>query len=112
MVVLVVSIWSLPHPLVDLPLGAPPVRVAERVARETRTMVGHLVDALVGDPSTVHVRQRIVQGDAGAELVRLSEHAALMVVGARGHGDLAGTLLGSVSRHVLAHSRSTVVVVR
>lgn len=112
MVVLAVSIWTLPHPLIDLPLGTSPVRVADQVARETRSMLGHLVDALVSERSPVHVRQRIVRGDAGPELVRLSEHAALMVVGARGHGDLAGTLLGSVSRHVLAHSRSTVVVVR
>ena len=36
----------------------------------------------------------------------------MCVVGARGHGGLVGTSVGSVSQHVLAHSLGTVVVVR
>lgn len=51
-------------------------------------------------------------GSPGTALVHQSEGAALVVVGSRGHGDLAGTLLGSVASWVAAHAHCPVVVVR
>jgi nucleotide-binding universal stress UspA family protein len=49
----------------------------------------------------------------GAEaLVAASEGATAVVVGARGHGRVAGALLGSVSQHVARHAVCPVVVVR
>ncbi len=45
-------------------------------------------------------------------LLRLSEDAHLVVVGARGHGALAGMLIGSVSQHLGRHAECPVVVVR
>ena len=53
----------------------------------------------------------VVGSPAGA-LVEESAHAKLVVVGTRGHGDLAGTLLGSVAFAVTAHASCPVVVVR
>jgi nucleotide-binding universal stress UspA family protein len=44
--------------------------------------------------------------------VRLSGDAECVVVGAGGHGELAGRLLGSVSQHVVRHATSPVLVVR
>ena len=41
-----------------------------------------------------------------------SQGADLLVVGSRGHGGLAGMLLGSVSEHVIAHANCPVVVIR
>jgi nucleotide-binding universal stress UspA family protein len=47
-----------------------------------------------------------------ATLIEFSAAAELLVVGTRGHGELAGAVLGSVAFAVSAHARCPVVVVR
>jgi nucleotide-binding universal stress UspA family protein len=76
-------------------------RIAEAGARLAR---GHRPDA------DVHAATFV--GSPGTVLVQESEGAALVVVGTRGHGDVAGLLLGSVASRVAAHARCPVVVVR
>lgn len=82
-------------------------RVAETVdawaalAAELLTRAGHRaadVEVLEGLPSEL--------------LVRESGDAVLTVLGAKGHGRLSGTLVGSVSQHVTRHAEGPVVVVR
>lgn len=51
-------------------------------------------------------------GQVAEILIRISRDADRLVVGTRGHGELTGTLLGSVSFAVSAHARCPVVVVR
>ena len=48
----------------------------------------------------------------GPALVDASDGAALMVMGARGHGRLAGALIGSISQYVTRHAQCPVVVAR
>lgn len=64
-----------------------------------------------GHPELV-VRPRVVEGPAAQVLVDASAGADLLVVGSRGHGELAGMLLGSVSEHCTAHAHCPVLVVR
>jgi len=68
--------------------------------------------ALGTDPADVRVLQSVVPGHAAQVLIDASAHAALLVVGSRGHGAFAGTLLGSVSQHCVQHAHCPVVVVR
>jgi nucleotide-binding universal stress UspA family protein len=67
---------------------------------------------VLGEEPPVLVQPQVKEGSAAKVLIDLSEEADLLVVGARGHGGFAGMLLGSVSQHVAAHAKCTVVVVR
>ena len=58
------------------------------------------------------VESSLVIDTAAAALVDASRTAELIVVGNRGHGDLMGTLLGSVAFGVTAHAQCPVAVVR
>ncbi len=49
-------------------------------------------------------RWRVVQGDPAKMLESVSDGAALLVVAQRGHGEVVGMLLGSVSEHCVAHA--------
>jgi nucleotide-binding universal stress UspA family protein len=53
-----------------------------------------------------------VEGEPGTLLVEESRHAALLVVGSRGHSGVASVLLGSVSGHCVHHAACPVVVIR
>lgn len=69
-------------------------------------------EALDVEEPDVEVLETVLPGHPAQVLVDESAHAALLVVGSRGHGAFAGTLLGSVSQHCAQHAHCPVVVVR
>jgi nucleotide-binding universal stress UspA family protein len=60
----------------------------------------------------VPVEYRVVHAGPPQSLVEISQHARMLVVGARGLGGLAGMLLGSVSDQCVRHAGCPVLVVR
>lgn len=60
----------------------------------------------------ISVKTERVTEQAVYVLVDRSRRATLMVLGSRGHGSIAGFLLGSVSLQVLGHAQCPVITVR
>ena len=63
-------------------------------------------------PDTGAITSRVVRGRPAEVLVAAAVGADLLVVGSRGHGAMAGMLLGSVSEYVVAHAPCPVLVIR
>lgn len=84
------------------------------LAAASSTMLSAAIDSLHdrGLFEGLDVVTETLEGHAGEQLIRLSEHADLLVVGARGHGGFLGLLMGSVTTYVVNHSKCPVVVVR
>ena len=109
----VYSIGALVYPVMPYPL--PPYPVTEEMdharAQAVRT-AEHALGTWTEKYPDVDVRVDVADGSAARELVDSSRTAGLLVVGTRGHGGLAGMLLGSVSHAVLRHAHCPVAVAR
>jgi nucleotide-binding universal stress UspA family protein len=80
---------------------------------ESRQLAQSKLDAAVAglETSGVDVKSRLLEGRPVEALVEAARDANLLVVGSRGHGGLAATVLGSVSAGAVRHARCPVVVV-
>ena len=78
---------------------------AQQIAQRGAAQAGKLADSVDITPAG-----RL--GQVAATLVESAGSDDLLVVGTRGHGELAGSLLGSVAFAVSAHAHGPVVVVR
>ena len=82
--------------------------------RELSSATSREVAQLAENASRGHdvmMTSEAVEGHPAEALLLAAEDAAMLVVGSRGHGGLAGVLLGSVGQHVVPHARCPVVVV-
>jgi nucleotide-binding universal stress UspA family protein len=80
-------------------------------AQERRVLAESLAGIAAKYPD-LRVTRQVRQGHARDLLTEWSHVARLVVVGSRGHGGLAGALLGSVGRHLLHHAAAPVAIVR
>ena len=105
----VVVVW---HPGIvgSMPVFGVGTPVDEQLDELRRGLEGTLADEGLTE-TDLEVRRRVVNGHAAEVLVEASSEAALVVVGSRGHGGVAGKVLGSVSQQVVAHARCPVMVV-
>ncbi|SCG77417.1 universal stress protein [Micromonospora humi] len=100
-------------PLMGVPLGpaagGPP---GGGLRHQAERYVAHAVAEAARVAPEVPVTGAVVDGAATPVLLGESRHAALVVLGHRGLGGIAGLLLGSVSEQVSAYALSPVLVVR
>jgi nucleotide-binding universal stress UspA family protein len=92
--------------------AAPSVSEVPDPAEAARSVLLQSIVEELGDNPPVKVQPVAKEGNPARILIDMSADADLLVVGTRGHGGFAGLLLGSVSQHVAAYARCTVVVVR
>lgn len=108
----VVHSWNIP-PLTATGIGVIPafdlLRGDLSVAAE-ETLDGEL-EQVGATGEHVEIERRIAQGDAARVILDGAADAELLVVGSRGHGAVAGAVLGSVSRACLHHAPCPVAVV-
>ncbi len=76
----------------------------------TRLLAGVIGPVQAEWPDLVF-EQRVVPGHPAQVLGEAAADADLLVVGSRGHGQLTGRLVGSVSLHLLTHARRPTIVV-
>lgn len=80
--------------------------------QEAEELVESAAAEVGGEEAGVTLRCVAVEGPPTDVLVEASKDADLLVVGSHGRGDVAGLLLGSVSRHCAHHAWCPVVIVR
>lgn len=86
--------------------------LAERHQREAEALVAEVCAGAQAAYPDVTIEPEAIPVRPGQVLVDASGSASLVVVGSRGRGAFTGLLLGSVSQHVLHHSRCSVAIVR
>ncbi|CAL9611029.1 universal stress protein [Streptomyces sp. enrichment culture] len=79
---------------------------------QARYRFGRALEAAFPGERPPGLRERLIDGDPSEVLIRASERADLLVVGHRGRGGFARTMLGSVSTRCAQHALCPVVVVR
>jgi nucleotide-binding universal stress UspA family protein len=107
-VVEALHVWQIPN---EYGVPIPPVPGENFKGTAERALQGSINEVL-GDRTDAPVEAATLQGYPPKILVERSKTADLLVVGSRGRGAFAGTLLGSVSLHCVTHAECPVVVVR
>lgn len=90
-----------------MPIMLDPDEFREGAAAELAKAVATVDQNGLAEP----IKHLPIEGPASSVLIEVGEGAAMIVVGARGHGGLTGMLLGSVSRQVSEHASVPVVIV-
>lgn len=105
-----VSVWQYPYiALAPAPLGGAVAPATEMQAAAEEALATVLAEAAL--PEGLEVERVVREGSAAHVLLDEAESAALLVVGARGHGGFTGLLLGSVATQCVNHARVPTAVI-
>jgi nucleotide-binding universal stress UspA family protein len=108
---------ALGHPIhvvttLDAPLYGEAATVAGWAPEQwAETVLDGAVEDAFGDNVPHGMTRAVRVGPPARTLIELSEHAAMLVLGSRGHGGFSGLLLGSVSAACAEHAHCPVLVV-
>ena len=95
--------------------GVPADEFADTAASVEKLLDAAISKAAESDPDRasgqVPLTREMIQGHAAHVLLKSVSECDTLVVGSHGHGGFIGAVLGSVSQHVVSHSRCPVVVV-
>ncbi|MER7208817.1 universal stress protein [Streptosporangium sp. NPDC000239] len=94
------------------PYGETGEEARSHLRKAAEHVLYHGADCARSCSSITEVTTDLYEGAAAERLTELSAGAELVVVGSRGMGTLARTVVGSVAGYVAAHARCPVVVVR
>ena len=104
----VVAAWEWPKGLATMTM----VPGAYDPASDAQALVAGAVREARSRHPDVEFVPMVVEGHPAPVLVEASKGADLLAIGNRGHGEVAGVLIGSVSGHCAAHAHSPVLVIR
>jgi nucleotide-binding universal stress UspA family protein len=79
---------------------------------DVQAMLDEIAGELAREFPEVRLRALTIKGHPAVVLIEASRHADLLVVSSRGHGEVTGVLIGSVSLHCVTHAASPVLVHR
>lgn len=106
-----VHAWEVPsYDLLMVPNAPIPVPLGD-VADDEIRLAAEVLSGFEAAFPDVDVEQRLVRGTAVRAILDASAEAALVVVGTRGHGQVLGSILGSVSNGVLHKAHVPVAIV-
>jgi nucleotide-binding universal stress UspA family protein len=103
----VVHGWEYPYRTKDAFFGSP----KEIMQRDATALADEELGELDPERRAVVTATHVLEGKASDVLIDASKDADLVVVGSRGRGGVRSLLMGSVSRTVVQHAMSTVVLV-
>lgn len=103
----VVGAWGFPIYIAEPNIWPIDIDLESVVRHQLQTAINRVVPASASVPVSVVLRQ----SSPTVALLEEAEGADLLVLGTRGHSELAEMLLGSVSMRCVAHARCPVVVV-
>jgi nucleotide-binding universal stress UspA family protein len=106
----IVCAWEMPAIEYAGAAFVPTPDLAESAERDADEALARAVARLGSDPG-VHIETAAVHGHPTKVLGEQVSDATLLVVGTRGHGGLAGLVLGSVSQAMARHCPIPVTIV-
>jgi nucleotide-binding universal stress UspA family protein len=102
-----VMTWEIPAAAYAVPMST-----GYDYGPQSKQELDEIIQEIRGEFPHIDVSGAVMEGLAGQVLLSVAEDADLLVVGSRGHGEVVGMLLGSVSEYCVTHATCPVVVVR
>lgn len=91
---------------------ATPVPEGYQPEQEARRILEKAIAGVRERYPDLTIKASVCEGYPIQTLLEASRDADLLVVGSRGHGELAGMLIGSVSGYCVAHAKCPVTVIK